>query len=388
MAPQVSSLTWSDWQFFSRGDDFFSDLISTIRRAKKSITIEVYIFEIDPLTRIILQELEQAVRRGCQVFILVDGFGSYFWLNTLEKECQKKKIRFRVFQPLPRSYGWFKTFLVPYLFRLFKLLRKLNHRNHRKIFIIDEEIAFLGSLNLTQVHSEKLMGSESWQDLGVRLSGGSLSDLSKAFWVSWTKAPKIGFKNLFRRRIKDRHYNWKNSLVRLNTTAWSRYRLYRDLIKRIKKSEKKICIASAYFLPKRSALRALQKASERGIDIQVIIPSRTDVPMVKWAAAGLIEKLTQSGVKVYEYVPRVFHSKYTIIDDWAAMGSHNWNHRSFMHDLEVEAVFTDSAAIEQINSIWALDKEQSFRLTAEEIKSKNWIRRLLSKIAFRLRYLL
>jgi cardiolipin synthase len=381
------NLSWSSVKIFQNGDSYFDDLVTDLRRARTSITIEVYIFAIDPLTTIILQELTEARKRGCKVHILVDGFGSYFWLTALEKEVKNRSLNLRIFQPFPRTLAWFRQFFFPFLFQLLGLLKRLNHRDHRKIILIDQEIAYLGSLNMTQVHSPRKMGSKAWKDTGLRLTGGSLNDLNRSFWITWNRAPRVTLRRFLRRRRRDKNYNPKTSLVRLNSTTWSRYWLYRDLLRRIKAAETRIWIETAYFLPKRSLLRALKKVAKRGVNVEIIVPAVTDVPVVKWAAEGLIQTLSKAGVSIYEYKPNVLHSKFFIIDQWATIGSHNWNHRSFLHDLEVEAVLPHPADVEKLSTDWQLDRKHSKLLTVSELGPQNFVKSLLCRIAFRLRYL-
>lgn len=93
--------TWDHIQLFHSGDEFFTELISSIRRAEKTITLEFYIFEIDPITDVLLTELQLAVLRGCQVRLLVDGVGSLFYLDALQKRCLREGVEFRVYRPLP-----------------------------------------------------------------------------------------------------------------------------------------------------------------------------------------------------------------------------------------------------------------------------------------------
>lgn len=381
-------LKWSSLQLYQDGDSYFNDLLLDLGRAQKSITIEVYIFELDSFTRTLLEELEKARKRGCHVHLLVDGFGSYFWLKALEQEVSRRNLNLRIFRPLPRRIAWFRQFFIPYFFQMIRVIRKLNQRNHRKVVIIDQEIAYLGSLNMTQVHSSKMMGDGVWKDTGVRLTGGSLSDLHRAFWIAWNRAPRMSLRGLLRRRPRDRAYQPSVSLVRLNSTTWARYWLYRDLLRRIRKAQTRIWIETAYFLPKRSLLRALQKAARRGVNVEIIVPSRTDVPVIKWAAAELLRTLSESGVQIHEFIPQVLHSKFFLIDEWGTVGSHNWNHRSFLHDLEVEAVLNQEIWVKKLAADWLLDRQQSLRLTAEDLRPKNFLKAWLGLLAFRLRYLL
>ena len=155
----------------NHGDDFFTELLSSIRRAQKSITIETYIFQIDALTDLVLVELQLAVWRGCDVKLLVDGIGSLFWLDDLRERCEKEGVQFRVYPPIPRGLQWFKRLPLAIIESTPKSLRRYNRRNHRKTVVIDESIFFVGSCNMSHVHSQKINGSQAWRDTGARLQG-------------------------------------------------------------------------------------------------------------------------------------------------------------------------------------------------------------------------
>ncbi|MBX3041772.1 MAG: hypothetical protein KF789_13785, partial [Bdellovibrionaceae bacterium] len=107
----MQDLAWTNWRFFHRGDDFFDHLVERIREAQKSIQIETYIFDIDPLTENLLQELGAARKRGCQVRLLVDGVGSYLWLDPLRSHCMELGIELHVWLPVPRTFASFRRML-------------------------------------------------------------------------------------------------------------------------------------------------------------------------------------------------------------------------------------------------------------------------------------
>lgn len=380
---------WGYVEIFHQGDAYYSALLADIRRARVSITLETYIFAVDSLTKIILEELAQAKKRGCRVQLLIDGFGSYYWLPALRRQCAQKNIDLRVYHPLPHGLGWFRSFFWMYFaaLRTWQLVKKLNHRNHRKITIIDSKRAYLGSLNFTQVHSEKLMGALAWRDTGVAVEGSGVTVMERAFYTTWRQAEYRGLMRLLkigRRRTKA----VRHPLVRLNSTQRLRFQLYRDLRRRIRDAHTEVLVVTAYFLPKRSLLRTLKTAAEKGVRVQLIVPGLSDVPMVRWAAFEMAQTLMKSGVKIYEYQHRILHAKYMLIDDYCSVGSLNLNHRSFLHDLEVEAVLNAPADVQNIRNQWRLDKEQCLELTQEKLMAVSWPLRLLSRIAFKLRYLL
>lgn len=379
---------WSHWKFYHRGDEFFGALVEALRKAKQSIEIETYIFETDPFTLGLLDELGEARRRGVEVRLLVDGIGSYFWLEALKDRCRELGIDLRVWQPLPRNFAGARRLLWLAGFRLIRILRQLNRRNHRKIVLIDSKVAFLGSQNWTQVHSESFMGDKAWRDSGLQVEGPAVADLQAAVAVAWKKSSIQRFRFWTLQQSKVRRYHALLSAARLNLDARNRRHIIRDVLHRIHRSKKRILIESAYFLPTRSQFRALRKAAKRGVDVRIIVPGESDVPLVKWAAHDLSILLRKAGVKIYEYQPRILHAKFYVIDDWAAIGSTNFNHRSFFHDLEVEAVFDQPEAVSELAAQWNQDLTES--LPQEEVRKapRSFWRRWLFYFAFRIRYIL
>ncbi|WP_413574926.1 phospholipase D-like domain-containing protein [Bdellovibrio sp. HCB290] len=375
--------SWSDVRLFHTGDAFFESLIQDIQNAKENITIESYIFDLDKLTENILHELSLAVKRGVSVKLILDGFGSYSTIPLILKYCQQHGIELRVFHIMPYPSSWFRR--VP----AFEILgnaswwRRMNRRNHRKIVIFDEKTAYLGSLNFTEIHCEKYVGNKAWRDTGVRVQGPAVKHLVIASQITYLRTIYKGILSWISR--------WRtpikqlNSAVQLNTTQKMRKHLYRDLLRRISHAQNRVYITTAYFLPKRSLLRALIRAKERGVDIKLLIPGKSDVPFSQWAAFFLVRFLVEKKIPVLEYQKSILHAKTMIIDDDAYVGSFNLNYRSLFHDLEVIAHFKTPQTVNNMISQWEEDLTHSKNITTT---GTSWLTRVLSKIAFRLRYML
>lgn len=379
---------WTKTQFFHSGDEYFQSIQKAILEAQKSIFIESYIFSVDPLTRPILDALKTAKQKGLDVRLLVDGFGSYYWIEALQKICQESEIPFKVYHPLPRQNRLFRYLSIVFTFRFSRLLRRLNRRNHRKIVLIDEERLWLGSLNMTQEHSETIMGTQAWRDSAVQLEGPEVAHIRPTFEQAWQEA---GRQRLFEKIIhltRGRKKRFTTRLLRINNTYRERFRIYRNLIKKINQADRSIEIVSAYFLPKRSFLRALKKAQRRGVEIKILIPGPSDVPVVKLAAYPILKWLLKNNVQVFEYQGRVLHAKYSLIDQIALIGSANLNHRSFLHDLEIEAILTNSEAVDALRIQFQIDLQNSRPVTLTDLQNATWFYKGLARLAFSVRYLL
>lgn len=379
---------WEQIQIFHSGDEFFTELISCIRRAEKSITLEFYIFEIDELTDLLLTELQLAVLRGCDVKLLVDGVGSLFYLDALQKRCVREGVHFRTYHPLPSFLQWLARLPAELFSKTPGFFRRANRRNHRKTVVVDSKLALLGSFNMTRVHFEKLSGPNAWRDSAVKIQGDAIEGLVAAFEVAWTFArkPPLAPANMHFLRGKIQTVLRHHELLRLNVNDKIRRHLYKDLCRRIIHAKTRVYVVTAYFLPKRAVLRALAKAAKRGVDVKIIIPGPSDVPIVKWAAYELPYKLQKEGVQLFEYQKRVLHAKYMVIDDWSSLGSFNLNHRSILHDLEVEAVMTDAESLSNITEQFAKDIQASTPLEAKYYEKTSLWFHWLAKTLFKLRY--
>ena len=260
--------------------------------------------------------------------------------------------------------------------------------------MIDRKIVFMGSLNISKVHTQEFMDERAWRDTGIELRFAEPNHetalLAKAFDRTWRlSALRRLFAQptrLFRRRSGFRFRHRKAVRFRLNSRPWSRYLIFRDMIKRIRTAESRILITNAYFVPRRSMLVALRKAAKRGIFVGLILPEKTDVWFVRAASQTLYRKLIKSGVHLYEYKPRVLHAKTMVIDNWATVGSHNMNHRSMLHDLEVETVISSSELIGQLVEQWDNDASASKLYRLHDLTKFPWYQRGLSRVIYWFRY--
>lgn len=384
----INTHNWTKIELIATGDQYFSELLTGFKLAQKHIQIETYIFNIDSVTRSLLEELSRAEQRGVRVQLLVDGFGSFMSIQTLESFCLRHNIEFRVYQPLPFSrYSSGRAFWT-YLLNLLRMFRRLNRRNHRKVVVIDHHTAYVGSMNWTHVHSRKVFGHKAWRDTVVKVTGPSVEILSHAFRVSWYRALKVAFKRFRKKPQLLKKYDPRNSPVRLNTSLRDRWRLHHDLLTRIRTAQTRVWLTTAYFLPHRSMMQALKKAAQRGVSVAILVPGPSDVPIIKLAALQLAHNLVKAGVKIHEYQVSNLHAKTILIDDWATVGSTNLNYRSFLHDLEVEIVINDPQSLATLEQHWFNDLSHSLPFDNRKYESLPWARRLVSRLAFRLRYLL
>jgi cardiolipin synthase len=367
---------------FVDGSDFFSSLLQDIGRAQHSIDMETYIFKGDSLGEKIAEALISAAHRQVNIRVLVDGAGSPVWGGSLTRRLEKAGINTRIFHPFPwRIWHWSRSVIrLPLLLKVIYLLLKINSRNHRKVCVIDKKIVYIGSFNISNCHLKPEDGGHGWRDTGVRLNNPDLHDLSMAFQAAWNHIPvKERLKVIFR------HIN-KSPIIRLNNT-WQRRRiLHKNLLRRITRCQERIWITNAYFVPDNVLLKKLTEAAQKGVDVRILLPQKSDVFVMPWASTTFYYNLLKSGVRIFEYLPNILHAKTLILDNWISVGSSNLNHRSLLHDLEVDVDLRLPESKNKILTQFKHDLENS-----SEISLKNWhgrplYQRLIGRLALYMKY--
>ena len=354
---------WSSVQFLESGDSYYQALLEEFRRAKKSILMESYIFEVDRVGREVLEGLCEAQGRGVKVFLRVDGIGSMGNIKEIIEFCDQRTLELEIFHPLPFapegnyfSVGFAKVdnFLTRW--------RLINRRTHRKLVIIDERVAFTGGRNVKEDQSERFAGQEAWHDLSLRLEGEGVDELVDAFWFHPTKG----------KEFKDCLFNYSFRL-RQRRNHWLEHQ--------IRNAKKRVWITTPYFAPTPTMLLDLRRTARRGVDVRFVFTRKIDVLVSKLAARGLYRRLLRWGVKVHEYEPRLLHRKMWVVDDLAIVGSANFNYRSLIHDLEVDVILRQPDRVAKAVELSLADQQDSRVISLADMKKVNPIKRFASWIA-------
>ncbi len=349
-------LSWNKEILYFDGDSYFRDLLESIESARSSILLETYIYEYDPLGMRIEGALIRASRRGVSVRLLVDGIGAARWIERRHPELERSGVALRIFHPV------YVSRLLGSLFRRSRqFLSKLNRRNHRKVCVVDEKVAFVGSLNVSADHCASIVGKSAWRDTGVQVSGEPIQDLITAFDHAWMRSHTADGKRQWRETLLDIPKKIKpiSPLVRLNFTFKLRRENSRDLRLRFRKAERRIWLTNAYLAPSAPLVRALTKSASRGVDVRLLVPRDSDVFFMPWVAASHYAPLLKAGVRIFEYLPRFLHAKSVIIDDWATVGTSNMNRRSALYDFEVDLELTSTATLSLLESQFHKDLAQA-----------------------------
>lgn len=359
----------TSFKLIGSGDDYYNQVVDQIGQAQSEIIMESYIFEFDEVGKRILDALAEAAKRNIFIRLMIDGIGSYTQTSVIREFCTIHGIQFRVYRPLPKL-------LVDYT-RFTQFMRTANRRNHRKVIIIDQQIAFIASLNISRVHSEKILGKNAWKDLAAQISGPEvikIHQLTNAYWSKFYfsikgRIPKINFV-----RIRSTH-------------SMAARRASRNLLfQKIRQSKNHIKILTPYFVPSIKLIRALKQASQAHQNIEIIIPVRSDFLIVDMASRHIIRTLLTKKIKIYQYQPSFLHAKCLSVDNWATLGSHNVNHRSLVHDLELDVTLEKPDELSSLEHYWEQIKINSRLITREELIQDSIFKRLLCRFSFWFKY--
>lgn len=357
--------------FFSSSTEYYDALLESLSLAQHEILFESYAFDFDSVGKEFLNQLEAAKKRGLNVRLIVDGLGSWGAISELRAWSRHSGVKLKVYHPLWPTRG------------LTALFRTLNKRNHRKMILIDGNILYFGSLNISKIHL-------SWRDYGARINlTPSESELVKTAynrtWSKWSGIRQVfNPKNL--KLTRRRSHRAITSRILFNHSLPSRLRFSRFLHQTIHQAEKFIWITTPYFLPRALLKRALYHAVKRGVEVKLLLPHKSDVWIVKMATRSLYRKLLRKGLRIFEYSKGVLHAKSLVTDKKLLLGSNNWNHRSLMHDLEILVNVTDPKFHEHFLVVFDQDLHFSREIELKELEMDPRWQRILGKFFYWFRY--
>ena len=359
---------WSSEKVCSDSQEFFDMVCESIDSAHQSVFVEMYIFRRDNLGARLLDSLKRAARRGVEVRVVVDGVGSSSWSGEFLRTLGRQRVAARVYHPMLRLWQ------APSLSRLLSHVSRLNKRNHRKLIVVDQMTAFVGSCNVSDLHRR-------WRETSVRVGGAGVSELCDSFAVIWSRSshPDISRPQLLRGRKFFR--DLKNSaLVRVNCTRKLRQQHNAEIIYRIEQATSRVWVTTAYFVPNPGIVAALVAVAKAGRDVRLLLPGKNSV--ISCVSRMFYPGLLRCGVQIYEYQPSMLHAKTLLTDGWASVGTTNLNHRSLYHDLEVDISLTSRLALAGLEEQFIRDMAESQRITHERLRHRSLVEKISGYIAY------
>ena len=303
--------------------EYYPALAERIAAARHHIHFEVYIWQSDPTGARFLALLTAAARRGVTVRLLIDEVGSGgFEEDTLAE-----------FRAAGGKFSWFQS-LDPRRNRFF-----LNLRNHRKLQIIDGGVAFVGGMNIGGEHEDLESPLGPWRDVQVEAEGPIVAELQAAFADDWFFA--TGERITAKRYFEAPHGPLRHPAQVVLGGPDLRYGpIGKSLVSVFNETERRLWIATGYFVPNEILLTALALAASRGVDVRLLISERNDHPWLVRVGRSFYSELFAAGVRIFEYSAGINHAKVTIADDeWGMIGSANLDYRSLRLNFELNLLF-------------------------------------------------
>lgn len=342
----------NDIRIFTSGQAKMAALEADLRAATQYINLQYYIFTDDNIGRRIADILMEKARQGVKVRVIYDHVGSFRTGNRFWRKMKKAGVE---------CHPFFKVTLPVFGSRI-------NWRNHRKLVIIDGKVGYVGGMNIADRYITGGKKFKTWRDAHLRVIGPAVRSLQYSFAVDWNfmgmpliedevpETPETG--------------EMGAQLVTSGpTSSWSNDELIYQ--RAIASAQKRIFIQTPYFLPTDGLLKALQTAALSRVDVRIILPQHSDSRMLDYASFSYIAECLRSGIKIYLYEDGMMHAKTMIVDDEvAAVGSTNFDFRSFEHNFEVNMFIFSRQFNERMTSIFMSDLRHSRRLLQSQ-----WARR-------------
>ena len=356
------------------GPATYISMFAAIENAKDHINMETYIIEDDEVGKNFAELLTSKQRSGVQVNLIYDSVGS---ISTPKEFFQPLKesgvnvLEFNPINPLKARRGW-----------------QVNRRDHRKLLIVDGQIAFVGGINISSVYSsgssgksKSTQGDVPWRDTHLRMEGPVVSEFQKLFMATWSeqKGGPLASRGYFPKPA-----NQGKEVVRaIGSSPEEAYsQIYLTLLSAINSAETQVFLTNAYFVPDPQLLAALKGAAQRGVDVRLLLPEKIDSVLVFYASRSYYDELLSVGVKIYERQVALLHAKTALIDGvWSTVGSTNLDWRSFLNNQEIDAVMLGQEFGAKMQALFETDLEASKLVTLAEWRKRSIVARIKERAA-------
>lgn len=352
------------------GGETYPAMLEAIRGAQRTICLETYILAADATGDRFKAALIERAQAGVTIRVLYDAVGSFGlpggWVDDLRAAgCQV--VEFNPIAP------WRARF-------------RLSHRDHRKIIVVDDAVAFTGGLNISNDYAAVEDGGVGWHDMHCRVVGPIVIDLARMFRRSWLRAG--GSHYPAPPAVREGARGSGTSFVRLidNTRRRARATTRRAYLHVLRAAREAVWIANAYFLPDRGLRRAMARAVRRGVDVRVIVPGNSDVRLIEWASLYVLRGLARRGVKVLRWRGPMMHAKTAVVDGtWSTIGSYNFDSMSRFNNLEVTVEILDAEVAGALIASYERDLANSEPYDADAWDELPWWKKALAWLSYRMR---
>lgn len=362
------------------GCDYFPSLLAEIDKAKHIIFLESYIFSLDVTGLQVARSLVGAAKRGVLVHILLDGFGSRSFSATWKKELEKANVRLLFFRPDVS---------------LFRFQGSQLRRLHRKLVVIDGQIAFVGGINIIDDYNQPISPISPRYDYAVAICGPLVARIHEVVLRQWrhtawnhlrTDWLNFGDRLNFGEQIHSSKCYPGTTTAKLLIRDNIRHRrdIEHEYLQAIKMARYEILIANAYFLPGYPFRHALIHAASRGVRVILLLQGQADHAIFYHASQGFYRQLLQAGVEIYEYHLSLMHAKVATVDGrWSTVGSSNIDPFSLLMAREANVFVLDTTFTKILNAdLHQAILQSTKKINLADLDRVGFLRRLLQWICF------
>lgn len=363
------------------GREAFPAMLEAIADAREQILLEMYWFDSNRAGRRFAAALLAALGRGVEVALIYDSVGSITADPAMFAELALAGAHVVEYNPVA---PWKRRFR----------LTRLTRRDHRKILVADGAVGFTGGINIGDQWLPEEEEGGGWRDDMVRVEGPAVRGLTACFHSTWRRlrgaplrptppAPSLGGRGDGLVQVPA-----SGQKVRVLGESYyqNRHKISRAYLARIYGAERRIWISNSYFVPDRNVVRAIARAARRGVDVRILVPSESDVPIADWASRAVWARLLRRGVRIFQWTHGILHSKTAVIDGrWSTIGTYNLDHLSLRFNLEVNVTVLDEAFAETMEAAFARDIARAYEVDPRVFRYRSLGARLLEFMAYRLR---
>lgn len=362
-------VTGNQVRLLLNGPITYAAMLKAIDSARDNINMETYIIDNDEISNIFAAHLIAKQKNGVQVNFIYDSVGSINTPNEFFYNLRSSGINtleYNPINPLISRKNW-----------------QFNQRDHRKLLIVDGEIAFVGGINISSVyskgsfsHSKKSKDKQPWRDTHLQIMGPVVNEFQKLFISTWLqqKGEPLASKNYFPEPVVQ-----GNEVVRaIGSSPDDTYsQIYSTLLSAVNSADLYIFLTNAYFVPDSTLISALKDAAQRGVDTRLLLPDKTDSILVFYASRSYYDELLSAGIKIYERQDALLHAKTALVDGvWSTVGSTNLDWRSFVNNQEINAVVLGKNFGEKMLLTYEKDLRLSKQITLEAWRKRSVSSRL------------
>lgn len=348
---------------FFDGDVAMSAMRQAIASARSEVLIEAYIFADDDTGQSFAEALGEAARRGVSTRVLADAFGSFQTRATFWSELERQGVVVRHFHPLLSRIFWH-----PF-------------RDHRKLLVVDREIAFIGGMNIAEEYARRRKPAATpadselvMRDTHLLAEGPVARSLAAVFEEGWRRARGAALPSQLDgdARKSCETDSEEPSLLVIDSRPGRGLRERAAIFAAVLGAARDfVWLTVGYFAPDRDAMVHLERAAARGCDVRLLLPGPTDVPVVRHAGHARYQRLLDAGLRIWEYTPSVLHAKSMVVDGYlSVVGSANLDVRSWRLNAECGLLALDASLASSLSKAFLVDLESS-----EEIDATAWRRR-------------